>query len=124
MPPASFDQMVTFLYTRDLNATAHFYEGLLGLPLVRDQGDCRIYRVCPGAYIGFCQRENIPADKTCVIVTLVADEVDEWFERLSREGLTVEKPPAHNPKYAIRHMFLRDPEGYLVEIQHFDEALA
>jgi len=124
MSPASFDQMVSFLYTRDLNATAHFYEDLLGLPLVRDQGDCRIYRVCPGAYIGFCQREDTPADKTGVIVTLVTDGVDEWFERLSREGVTVEKPPAHNPKYAIHHMFLRDPEGYLVEIQHFDEALA
>ena len=40
-----FDQQITFLYTRDLAATARFYEDVLGLPLTVDQGDCRIYRV-------------------------------------------------------------------------------
>ena len=38
-----FDQLVTFLYTRDLEQSAVFYGETLGLPLVLDQGACRIY---------------------------------------------------------------------------------
>ena len=51
-----FNQQVTFLHTVDLDATAHFYESMLGLPLALDQGVCRIYRVAAGAYVGFCRR--------------------------------------------------------------------
>ena len=59
-----FDQHVTFLYTADLRATAYFYENTLVLPLVLDQGGCRIYGVAASAFLGFCshssagQREN------------------------------------------------------------------
>ena len=55
-----FDQQITFLYTRDLAATARFYEDVLGLPLTVDQGDCRIYRVSRDGYVGFCQRAAAP----------------------------------------------------------------
>ena len=42
---------ITFLPTADLAATDAFYTGLVGLPLVRDQGVCRIYGTAPGAYL-------------------------------------------------------------------------
>ena len=45
-----FDQQVTFLYTADLQATLDFYENTLGLPLVLDQGGCRIYGVAANAF--------------------------------------------------------------------------
>ena len=32
------------------------------------------------------------------------------------------RPPAHNPRFGIYHLFLRDPDGHLVEIQRFDDA--
>ena len=54
----SIDQQVTFLLTSDLAATAHFYEDVLGLPLVLDQGSCRIYQVNGNAFIGFCERAD------------------------------------------------------------------
>jgi hypothetical protein len=31
-----------------------------------------------------------------------------------------ETPPRANPKYKIYHCFLRDPDGYQIEIQRFD----
>ena len=49
-------QQITFLMVKDLEATARFYGELLELPLVVDQGSCRIYRVVGDAYIGFCER--------------------------------------------------------------------
>ncbi len=41
----SANQQITFVYTADLAASARFYGEQLGLPLVIDQGSCRIYRV-------------------------------------------------------------------------------
>ncbi len=49
-----FDQLVTFLYTRDLERSAAFYGDMLGLPLVLDQGGCRIFRISRDAFLGIC----------------------------------------------------------------------
>jgi catechol 2,3-dioxygenase-like lactoylglutathione lyase family enzyme len=114
-----FKQQVTFLYTRDLATVAAFYEETLGLPLALDQGSCRIYQVAAGAFLGFCQREETPAEPRGVIITLVSDEVDAWYEQLQGQGVVFEKPPQRNETYHIYHCFLRDPDGNLVEIQHF-----
>ena len=119
MTHPSFDQQITFLHTRDLEATARFYEDILGLPLALDQGDCRIYRVSQGGYVGFCRRAAAPEQPSGVILTLVTPDVDGWYRRLVDLGIAFEKPPALNPKYDIYHCFLRDPSGYLIEIQRF-----
>ena len=113
------DQQVTFLYTRDLAATAAFYEEVLELPLVLDQGSCRIYRVSGVGFLGFCEREETPEKPAGVIVTLVTAEVDAWHRYLSDKGVEFKSPPAHNLTYNIYHCFLRDPNGYLLEIQQF-----
>lgn len=118
-----FDQQITFLYTRDLKRTAQFYEELLGLELVRDQGDCRIYKVSAQAYVGFCERLTAPETPQGILLTLITDEVDAWYGRLTGGGLPVEKPPQLNPKYNIYHFFVRDPNGYLIEVQKFLEPL-
>jgi catechol 2,3-dioxygenase-like lactoylglutathione lyase family enzyme len=119
MSRPSIDQQVTFLYTRDLSATAHFYEEVMNLPLVLDQGRCRIYRVSDDGFLGCCQRDDAPQKPSGLIFTLVTREVDEWYRYLSQQGVEFEKPPAHNPTYNIYHCFLRDPNGYLIEIQQF-----
>ena len=116
-------QLITFLATRDLARTADFYERILGLPLARDQGDCRIYRVNENAFVGFCARANAPENPSGVILTLVTDAVDEWHARLSAQGVVFEKPPTLNERYHIYHCFLRDPNGCLIEIQRFEEPL-
>lgn len=122
-----FDQQVTFLYTADLPATAHFYEDVLGLPLILDQGACRIYRVASDAFVGFCRKTDaLQANRAGgssgspqVILTLVTDEVDPWYEQLRRKGVAFAKAPTLNPTFNIYHCFLRDPNGYLIEIQRF-----
>ena len=118
-PP--IEQQITFLYTRDLEATAHFYEEIMGLPLALDQGDCRIYRVSSDGYVGFCQRDVAPEEPAGIIFTIITPEVDEWHAYLCDQGVAFEKAPTLNRKYAIYHCFLRDPNGYLIEIQRFME---
>ena len=117
------DQQITFLYTRDLETTARFYEEVLGLPLALDQGVCRIYRVSGDGYLGFCRRAETPEQPPdmppAVIFTIVTEEVDQWYSHLSDRGAVFDEPPAINPQYNIYHCFLRDPNGYLIEIQRF-----
>jgi len=117
-----FEQTVTFLHTDNLEATARFYEEILELPLVRDQGVCRIYKTSDDGYLGFCTHLDAPVS-TGIILTLVTSSVDAWYETLLAKGVEILKPPAHNPKYQIYHFFFKDPNGYTLEIQRFDEPL-
>lgn len=114
---APFEQQVTFLYTADLAATTRFYEEMLGLPIALDQGSCRIYRVSEDGFLGFCERAG--AAPSGVIVTFVTQDVDEWHACLLARGVAFEKAPVFNSDYNIYHCFLRDPNGYLLEIQRF-----
>lgn len=112
-------QQVTFLRTGDLEATIHFYENILGLPLVLDQGTCRIYQAAPNAFLGFCTHLEAPSAPQGVIVTFVTDDVDGWHAYLVRRNVPIEKPPTLNETYNIYHIFVRDPNGYLLEFQRF-----
>lgn len=124
--PPPITQQVTFLYCADLDAADEFYRGLLGLPLILDQGACRIYRVGRDAFLGFCRATAnlLPGTASGTILTLVvqsAADVDRWDAYLHACGAAdrIERPPTHNRDFDIYHLFLRDPAGHLVEIQAF-----
>ena len=122
MSNPTIDSQITFVYTRDLQRSIRFYEEVLGFALAVDQGSCRIYHLTGRkAYFGICQREDAPEDGTGLIITLVTHDVDGWYERIQSRGWTCEHPPRHNETYGIYHFFLRDPSGYLIEIQRFDQ---
>jgi catechol 2,3-dioxygenase-like lactoylglutathione lyase family enzyme len=118
-PP--IDQQVTFLYTRDLATTARFYDEVIGLEQVLDQGTCLIYRISKDSFLGFCQNDDVPIPPAGIIFILVTNQVDSWYNYLQGQGVAFEKPPAHNEAYNIYHCFLRDPNGYLLEIQQFHD---
>ena len=113
-----FDQQVTFLAVSDLERSSAFYGGTLELPLVLDQGDCRIYQASSTAFIGVCERPDSP-EPGAVIITLVSDDVDRWHVALSDAGVTCDKPPQRNDTYDLYHAFYRDPDGHVLEIQTF-----
>ena len=115
-----FDSQITFCYTRDLNATDRFYGEVLGLPMVLDQGGCRIYRTARSSFLGFCERMDTGTPDG-VILTLVTDDVDGWHRKLRERGVEFRQEPAFNPDYNIYHCFLADPNGYVIEIQRFED---
>ena len=116
--PPPIDQQVTFLYTNDLAATHRFYTDIMQLPLVLDQGSCRIYRVSNDAFLAFCERPTAEQPEG-IIFTLVTQDVDGWHAYLVDRDVAIEKPPTLNPAYNIYQCFVRDPNGYLLEIQTF-----
>lgn len=125
MTHLSIDKFITFIYTTDLQKSAEFYENQIGLQLWRDQGTCRIYHISAQGYLGICQTngdskgkvEDVQQDN--IILTLITEHVDEWYKTLTTNGVKFEHPPSANPKFNIYHCFLRDPNGYLIEIQRF-----
>jgi len=122
-PPVN--QQITFIYTNNLQSSAEFYENVMGFTLWLDQGSCRIYKVTDVSMLGVCQVSEsskgkvIAGEQQNVILTLVTDEVDTWYKHLKTHGVDFEKPPETNLTYNIYHCFLRDPSGYLIEIQRF-----
>jgi len=120
MPARPIDSQITFVTVSDLDASGQFYGGVLGLDLVVDQGTCRIYRTTATSYLGICtHREDVSPQG--VILTLVSDDVDRWYRELLEAGVTFESAPQLNDRYNIYHVFLRDPDGHLVEIQRFED---
>ena len=117
-----FDQTITFLHTTDIKRTAQFYEKTLELLLVRDQGVCRIYKTSANGYLGFCTHLEMTRQEG-VILTLVTEDVDGWYKRLKEKGVEIAARPSHNPKYQIYHFFFKDPNGYTLEIQRFNNPL-
>lgn len=114
-------EQITFLYTRDLQASAVFYENVLGLSLALDQGSCRIYHVNGHqAYIGVCERD-VPKTPDGVIFTFVTPDVDGWYAQITERGGTPEYAPRLNETYGIYHFFIKDPSGYLLEFQRFQQ---
>ena len=124
MTHPAVDSQITFLYTDDLGQTARFYEETIGVRLKLDQGTCRIYQLTQNSYLGFCQRkgtsapplESAPPE---TIFTIVTADVDGWYEYLKERNVALQDPPSVNLDYDIYHFFLRDPNGYLLEIQQF-----
>ncbi|GAB4273922.1 MAG: VOC family protein [Candidatus Promineifilaceae bacterium] len=119
----AIDQQITFLAAHNLVETAEFYENILGLRLVLDQGGCRIYEAAPNAYIGFCRQlstqQQPHAGYDGIMLTLVTTAVDDWHAYLTAKNVPIEKPPTHNTTYNIYQMFIRDPNNYIIEIQSF-----
>ena len=114
-----FSSSLVFLFVEDLDRSSAFYE-LLGLELVLDQGSCRSFGDGGAMMVGLCGGRTPSPDG--LIFTLVSDEVERVCSELARRGVEFEEPPKYSPEYDITHAFLRDPDGYLVEIQRFESS--
>lgn len=110
---------IFFLGTDDLVKTDHFYREVLKLKLILDQGLCRIYEIQNGGQIGFCGHHPVSHQGKSPIITLLTDDVDQWYAYLKQQGIEVENQPQVNEKFKIYHFFVKDPDGYTVEIQKF-----
>jgi uncharacterized glyoxalase superfamily protein PhnB len=92
----------------------------MGFEMVVDQGWSKIYRIRDGAYIGLVDGEkgyHRPSDSKPVIICLNVNDADAWYERLVERGVEIEDQPQESERLRIKVFMLRDPEGYVIEIQ-------
>ena len=118
---------ITFLNVAELGPSDRFYRETLGLELVEDQGCARVYRVAAGGYVGLVRTKTAlqPAAGHGVLVSIVVDDVDAWYDRLrTSPGIEIESAPVMVPGIPVNSFFLRDPAGYRLEIQAFTDPAA
>ena len=113
---------ITFLYYDQLQPVIPFYEEILGLELVEDQGWAKIYRVHGNAYLGIVAGEkglHSPRQENAVLVTLVVDNAARWYEELKETGIEMLSELENREEIGIQCFFVKDPGGYTLEIQQF-----
>lgn len=116
------ESLITFLYYDDLEGAARFYEDVMGFEKTVDQGWAKIYRVAGKAHVGLVDGSrgyHRPSPSKPVMITVVVDDVDAWFIYLKRKGVETLSEPRDHEEIGIRAFLLKDPEGYVVEIQRF-----
>ena len=113
-------QSISFYKTDNLHLTRAFYEGTLGLKLIKDQTHCHIYELTATSAIGFCTHhpKNKTSDACLTFVFEVRESVDRWYQTLQRKGLNPTQPKV-SERFKIYHFFVRDPNDYMVEFQLF-----
>lgn len=119
-PDAPAQLAITFFYYWDLPRAMRFYEDVLGLSMVIDQGWCKIYRVCDGAHVGLVDEArgmNKWAPAKPVQLCLRVPRVDAWYKYAEFERLSNLSELFVNEEIGIRAFVFTDPEGYQIEIQ-------
>ncbi|MBN1683104.1 VOC family protein [Candidatus Bathyarchaeota archaeon] len=112
--------LITWLYYKDLSGAQRFYEDVMGFEMVVDQGWSKIYKVLEGGYIGLVDESkgyHRASEKKPVIICLNVKDADAWYEKLIFKGLKIEKKPSESIRLKIKVFMLKDPEGYVIEIQ-------
>lgn len=114
-----YKEFILFLGTDNLKETDNFYRNILELKLYKNQKTCMIYKINEKASIGFCTHIKKTIDEKSPIITLIVDDVDEVYNIIKGKGIKVEDKPKRNEKFKIYHFFLKDNNGYTIEIQRF-----
>jgi catechol 2,3-dioxygenase-like lactoylglutathione lyase family enzyme len=112
---------IVFTYTDDLAGSSRFLGETLGLALIVDQGPCHIYRLTPTSFLGVCNLPDRPRATAGVTITLVTSDVDGWHRYLTAKGLVYETPPRRSTRFKVYSSLFKDPNGYRIEIQSFDD---
>ena len=119
-PDTANQLAITFFYYRDLPKAMRFYEDVLGLPLVIDQGWSKIYQLCPGAHVGLVDETrgmNKWASVKPVQLCIRVPDVDHWYDYARAKGLDNLSKLFIDEAIGIRAFLFNDPEGYQIEIQ-------
>ena len=116
------NRLITFFYYENLNKAADFYQNVMGFKLVQDQSWAKIFQVAENAYVG-CVDGNVgyqkPSKEKPVMLTVVVDDPDAWFRKLQKHDVNIINEPHDDKELNLRIFLIRDPEGYVIELQKF-----
>ena len=112
-----------FWYYADLDAATNFYTETLGLKIAADYGFAKILHVAGTSYLTLVDGTmgmHTPDEPKTVALALVTDQLDEWWEYLTHQG--VEMRNTYNPTEDSAHdgFVAYDPEGYYLEFERFN----
>ena len=113
-----------FLYYRDLTRATAFYRDTLGLELVADYDMARIFRVAEESYlilVDATKGMHTADEPKSVALALLTDQLEGWHAYLATKGIAPGRPFAARPGSAHDGFVVKDPEGYLLEFERFNQ---
>ncbi|MDX8467796.1 VOC family protein [Mesorhizobium sp. VK23B] len=108
-------RIVANIATHDTAAARHFYQDVLGLDVLMDQG---WIVTCGSAETMTVQMSFMTEGGSGTPVpdlSIEVDDVDAAFDAMTAARFTIEYGPADEP-WGVRRFFVRDPFGRLVNI--------
>lgn len=119
-----FHASITWLYYQDMLAMQDFYENVMGLELVADQGWTKIYKATDTGFIGLVDERrgmhNFTETKA-VNVSFLINDLDGWFDyvKLNKPFKLRSEEMGEGPDGKYRAFVGFDPEGYFLEFDKF-----
>lgn len=124
-PGLGFKATVLWFYYRDMAGIQAFYEDVLGLEMIVDQGWTKIYPLGPGGFIGLVDESrgmHRYTDDKGVTLSLITADIDGWFDYLSLRDDVEMRHDAVQEDRRYRAFVAYDPEGYYLEWDVFTDA--
>jgi len=121
-----FKATITWLYYKDMVAMENFYQEVMGLTRVADQGWAKIYKGSESGYVGLVdERRGMHSftEKKAVNVSFIINDLDGWFKYVKgNQSFTLrEDSVSTGPESKYRAFVGYDPEGYYFEFDTFHE---
>jgi len=119
-----FHSTITWLYYKDNLAMQNYYEDVLGLEMVADQGTNKIYKVSDTGFMGIVDEKRGMhkfTEKKAVNVGFILDDLESWFEYV-KENKTFELRSDElgiGPETRYKAFVGYCPEGYYLEFDRF-----
>lgn len=114
---------VFWLYYDDLAPIQDFYERLLGVDLLVDQGWAKVYQASATGFVGLVDGArglHQASDEKGVTISFFTSDVDRWFERArSMPGLELRTEEITDESERVRVFVGYDPAGYFLEWDTF-----
>lgn len=115
---------ITWLYYKDILSMQTFYEEVLGLELVADQGWAKIYRVSKTGFIGLVDEKRGMhqfTENKAVNVSFILDDLQSWFDYVQSKELFElrSEEVSTGPETRYKAFVGYDPEGYFMEFDRF-----
>jgi len=106
---------IVFFKTQMMDELKDFYTKEIGGEVWLEQGGCVILKA-GNMLVGFCQRDKADMDALITFFYETKEEVDQKYKIFKKADI---EKPVENIKYGIYHFFAKDPEGRMIEFQHF-----
>ena len=121
----SLDHFV--LTTKNLAKCLHFYHDVLGMRVVEKDGRYALFfgeskiniHQKPAEFLPAAAKPQYGSLDFCLVVE---DEIEDLAQELAAKGVAIELGPVgrHGASGAMKSIYLRDPDGNLVELCHYE----
>jgi catechol 2,3-dioxygenase-like lactoylglutathione lyase family enzyme len=118
-----FKATVVWFYYKDMEGIQRFYEEVLGMDLIVDQGWAKIYPAGPTGYFGLVDEKlgmHSYTEQKAVTMSFFTADIDGWYEYLSTNDAIEMRSPKIEEEDEYRAFVAYDPEGYFLEWDVFN----